>query len=464
MLIVVSDFHLMDGSAGGHYVDAGVFRSTMYDLAAHAREAEPEDITLVFLGDVFDLFRTERWFEVELDARPWGTNPSDEVLYDIFEAVVDENEETFAILAGSLVEHFDFPVEPKRIYIPGNHDRLVNDYPRLRRRVREILGITHEEPEAPFAHHILDLEHGVLMRHGHEWDDLNFEGSEALDSMETIEVPDEDYRQMAIGDVVACEFAAKIGPLAASFLPEDHPHRARIAERMRDIADVKPLVAMVEWASWQVGQWDKVEQNAVKQAFVQAAKTTRELPFVQEWVEKHDRLGMDRADKFQMMMWMFKNFRPKRGPRDRVLKAADRVTAMTTRDPFVDAALKDFERLDRYPDIAQQIYYVMYGHTHVAKQRPLQVLGEAPNERYRVYFNTGTWRPTHRSTPGGHGFASWKEITYTFVYKPGETVSGGIFMDYPAVESWTGVVVVGRGRRATVYQRIPTILRNQIKR
>jgi hypothetical protein len=280
--------------------------------------------------------------------------------------------------------------------------------------------------------------------------------------METIEVPDEDYRQMAIGDVVACEFAAKIGPLAASFLPEDHPHRARIAERMRDIADVKPLVAMVEWASWQVGQWDKVEQNAVKQAFVQAAKSTRELPFAHEWVEKHDRLGMDRADKFQMMMWMFKNFRPKRGPRDRVLKAADKFTAATTRDPFVDAALKDFERLDRHPDIAKDIYYVMYGHTHIARQRPLQVLGEAPNERYRVYFNTGTWRPTHRSTPGGGGFASWKEITYTFVYKPGETVSGGIFMDYPAVESWTGTVVVGRGRRATVYQRIPKILRAQI--
>jgi hypothetical protein len=49
---------------------------------------------------------------------------------------------------------------------------------------------------------------------------------------------------------------------------------------------------------------------------------------------------------------------------------------------------------------------------------------------------------------GGEGFASWKELTYQLVYRPGEVVSGGHTMDYPALESWTGTVVVGRGRRA----------------
>jgi hypothetical protein len=32
-------------------------------------------------------------------------------------------------------------------------------------------------------------------------------------------------------------------------------------------------------------------------------------------------------------------------------------------------------------------------------------------------------------------------------------------MDYPALEAWTGTVVVGRGRRATVYQPIPKFSR-----
>ena len=101
----------------------------------------------------------------------------------------------------------------------------------------------------------------------------------------------------------------------------------------------------------------------------------------------------------------------------------------------------------------------MYGHTHFARQIPVEVIGEPPTERYRVYFNTGTWRPTHRMLQGGDGFASWKEITYALVYRPGETVSGGHAMDYPAIESWTGTVVVGRGRRATMYQAIPKIVR-----
>jgi hypothetical protein len=32
-------------------------------------------------------------------------------------------------------------------------------------------------------------------------------------------------------------------------------------------------------------------------------------------------------------------------------------------------------------------------------------------------------------------------------------------MGYPALEAWTGTVVVGRGRRATVYQPLPKIIR-----
>src|SRR3954471_17805130 len=78
----------MDGSAGAHHVEAGVFRSTMNDLAAHAREALATDITICFLGDVFDVIRTERWFDYPLEERPWGSNPSSQALYDIFDGVV----------------------------------------------------------------------------------------------------------------------------------------------------------------------------------------------------------------------------------------------------------------------------------------------------------------------------------------------------------------------------------------
>ena len=454
MLIVVSDFHLMDGTAGAHHVEPGVFRSTMHDLAAHCREAQATEITILFLGDVYDVVRTERWFEYPLEERPWGSNPSQQALFDIFDGVIANNAETFAMLSGPLVQEFGFPVEPTRMYIPGNHDTLLNEHAYLRRRVRETLGMP--PGDEPFPRHILDPEHGLFARHGHEFDRLNFEGSEAYDSGELF-IPEEDYRRMPIGDPMACEYAAKIAPLSAAYLPEDHPNRARIAERLRDVVDVRPLTGMVRWVMWQVSQTDKNTRDCVNRAMCEAAQSMHDLPFTKEWYKRHDKLGWDHADEFQTLLRLLRTFKPLNY--NRILTAADKIASFKGQgDRYASAAAEDFRRLDGHPD-GKDIYYVMYGHTHHAKNVPIEVIGEAPTERYRVYFNTGTWRPTHRMLMGGDGFASWKEITYALLYRPGEIVSGGHIMDYPALEAWTGTVVVGRGRRATVYQPIPKIIR-----
>jgi len=454
VLIVVSDFHLMDGTAGAHHVDPGVFRSTMQDLASHAREAQATQLSILFLGDVFDLVRTERWFDVPLDERPWGGSPSSQALFDIFEGVVSNNRETFAALSGSLVQEFGFPVEPTRLYVPGNHDSAVNEHAYLRRRVRELLGMP--QGEEPFPRYVLDREHGLFARHGHEFDRLNFEGSEAYAAGELF-VPEEDFHRLPIGDVMACEYAAKIAPLAASYLPEDHPYRARIAERLRDVVDVRPLTGMVRWVMWQVAQTDKDTRECVNRAMREAAQSVHDLQFTKEWYARHDKFGWDQADDFQALLRLLRTFKPLNY--NRILSVADKISSFKGgRDKYAIAAAEDFRRLDSHPD-GKDVYYVMYGHTHNAKQVPIQVIGEPPIERYRVYFNTGTWRPTHRLLLGGDGFASWKEITYALLYRPGEIVSGGHVMDYPALESWTGTVVVGRGRRATVYQPIPKIFR-----
>ena len=454
MLIVISDLHLMDGSAGAHHVEPGVFRSTMHDLAGHAREAQATEITLLFLGDVYDLVRTERWFDHPLEQRPWGSSPSQQALRDIFEGVVANNAETFAILSGSLVQEFGFPVEPTRLYIPGNHDTLVNEDPYLRRRARETLGMPPGDEQ--FPRHYLDPEHGVFARHGHEFDKLNFEGSEAYEAGELF-VPEEDYLRLPIGDVMACEYASKIAPLVQSYLPEDHPNRARIAERLRDVVDVRPFTGMVRWVMWQSQQTDQSTRDSVNRAMCEAAQSVHDTPFTKEWYKRHDRMGWDHADQFQAFLRLLRSFKPMNY--NRILRAAETFAVFQGHsDRYAKAAAEDFRRLDGHPD-GDQIYYLMYGHTHVANQVPIEVIGEAPTERYRVYFNTGTWRPTHRMLLGGDGFASWKEITYALVYRPGEVVSGGHIMGYPALEAWTGTVVVGRGRRATVYQPLPKIIR-----
>ena len=439
MFVFISDLHFMDGTAGEHYVDAGAFASTMNDIAAHAREADANEITLVLLGDVYDLYRTERWFRYEPALRPWGETPSEAALYEIFEGVVTENEEVFSLLSGSLAERFDFPDEPKRLFIPGNHDRLVNEFPYLRRRVRETLGMNGGD--APFPHHILDLEHGVFARHGHEWDPFSFEGSAALDSGEHIEVPDEDYRKMPVADPMGCEFASRLAPLVVEHLGSDHPAHNSIAHHMRAIVDVRPLQAAMRWAAWQVAKFDDFEAEAINRAIRDAAAGLREIPFVRDWIDSHDRIGVDRADFFQLLTRCLASFEVME--HERVLSILDEVSA-EKRDIDPEVAVRDFERLDRHPEIGNHVYYLLYGHTHAAEQQPVGVIGAPPDERYRVYFNTGTWRPVHRPLASARaGFASWKEMTYVLVHRPGERTSGGGTLPYPAAESWTGAVVGG---------------------
>lgn len=447
MYIFISDLHLMDGSAGREFVEAGVLASTMNDIAAHTREAEATEITLVFLGDVYDLWRTERWFEYPLEARPWGDAPSGEALLDIFEGVVAANGELLETLSGSLAERFGFPVEPKRVFVPGNHDRLVNASATLRRRVRETLGIGAAPDDELFPHHVLDEEHGVFARHGHEWDQFSFAGSPTLDAGEQIEVPPEDYQRTAIGDAMACEFACKLAPLVAAELGADHPSVIAIAEQVRTITDVRPLQAAMQWAAWQATQFDQRESEAINGAIRDAARAVREIPFVRRWVESEDDWGIDRADLFQMLIGALGSLELL--DNERVLRFVDDISS-GQRDIDAHIPSREFERLDRHPEIGKHIYYVLYGHTHAAVQRPVGVLGRPPEVRYRVYFNTGTWRPVHRPLgPPTGGFASWREMTYVLVYRPREKVSGGSFLPYPAVESWTGVAVgPGDERRA----------------
>jgi hypothetical protein len=65
-----------------------------------------------------------------------------------------------------------------------------------------------------------------------------------------------------------------------------------------------------------------------------------------------------------------------------------------------------------------------------------------------MYMNTGTWRSGYELALRGTSFASWKNLTYTIVYRPGETVSrkevpgnpaaGRAVLGYPTFETWTG--------------------------
>ena len=104
MLVFVSDLHFVDGTAGEHNLPSLAFEYFFDDLAAIANKPSNDikEIKLVFLGDIFDLLRTEKWFDYPADERPWGNNEQAVEVHvqTLFDAITNhsENNRSFQII------------------------------------------------------------------------------------------------------------------------------------------------------------------------------------------------------------------------------------------------------------------------------------------------------------------------------------------------------------------------------
>ena len=76
MLFFISDLHFMDETAGRHNIPAKAFKKFLENIKVHSDNTKNKDkeVKIVFLGDIFDLLRTEEWFKEKEEDRPWGNN------------------------------------------------------------------------------------------------------------------------------------------------------------------------------------------------------------------------------------------------------------------------------------------------------------------------------------------------------------------------------------------------------
>src|SRR5437016_5721665 len=118
MLVIISDLHLCDGTAYPQNVTPSSFGLLQSDIYGLAKRYRAKNLDLVFLGDVFDLLRTERWFEdaagatVPLAERPWGADgaidgqkPPEPTLARaraILDGIIARNVEVLAALRGEI--------------------------------------------------------------------------------------------------------------------------------------------------------------------------------------------------------------------------------------------------------------------------------------------------------------------------------------------------------------------------
>jgi UDP-2,3-diacylglucosamine pyrophosphatase LpxH len=75
MLVFLSDTHLTDGSTC-ETISADAFNKLVQMLEDMTINAHASEIEVVFLGDIFDIIRSEIWLST--DIRPWSpTNKTD---------------------------------------------------------------------------------------------------------------------------------------------------------------------------------------------------------------------------------------------------------------------------------------------------------------------------------------------------------------------------------------------------
>lgn len=461
MIALLSDIHFCDASAQIGNVAAPAFETVLHEIYIRARRIargrdRPVRLDIVLLGDIFDLLRTERWLEdasgapVPLAERPWATaaalgeGPISPLVAararGILEDAIAANSDSLATLRG---ERRLPPegVQVRRIYIPGNHDRLYLHDAALRARVLGALGAVDGaglSAEGIFLHRLQMPEYGLLARHGHEWDFWNFPNFRAL--ARPSEYLDSDYLPTPIGDAVTAELAVRLPHelkrrLLAdkAFAPEE---AAGVHDMMKRIEDVRPLMSAFHWAFYETQRlrrrMDPVQARALDRAFNDTLHTIasefRQLEFYRAWADWcRDPLHLGLSTFLRLILVAMENLG------DRLGGAAMQFDRLLARYDPRDAARVGARResLDAVSTGGTRL--VVYGHTHAPTQIALRA-GETTED---VYLNTGTYRPGVFRAEDGKSFVGWQRLAYTIVHNDEET-EGGCAPLVPKFVEWIG--------------------------
>jgi UDP-2,3-diacylglucosamine pyrophosphatase LpxH len=422
MLIIISDLHFMDESAGKHNISPMAFKGAFNDIAKY--NARPEEVKLLFLGDIFDLLRTTKWLSIPEAERPWGDTQNKGTFIkdhsiDILDDIIAKNAETLIFLRDELPKLFKKDIQ--NIYIPGNHDRLCNIYPELRKKVRNTLGILGRDE--PFPHVYDDMAYGnkykVFARHGHEYDPWNYEG--------TTQWSDADYAQVPIGDLITCEVAARLPFTIMSNIDGVVPigMRAPLERNLQEVDNVRPFYSILNWLFYQISENPQLK-NVINESLAEIAANLQSLQYFNIWCKRHDKLfKFDMADKVEALIEVFKHFNV--GAAEGLITifskifGAGNIPSPDDSDKELNNAATDFlKRAANYRSLVM-------GHTHNPLQMPVRVTSDNLDQ---VYINTGTWRKRYIQGSAG-GFVGLKYLTYATFYSEAEN-SRQFF------ETWTG--------------------------
>jgi UDP-2,3-diacylglucosamine pyrophosphatase LpxH len=430
MIAVISDLHMEEEAsdaipgAGGRAAlvfrrnqEAKGYRAFIAEMADKARARRVREFRLVIAGDLFDFNRTVLWFEDEL--RPYVSlkqvsGPLENKVLRILDAIarepqISESLEALRLLSqGKYLDRDgktrDFPADQVSIdCLAGNHDRLCNATPQIRRRIRELTGLAGDDP---FPHYLLLRDPSVLIRHGHEYDRNNF----ALDPEKwpkiPLDVPDEGYEESNFGDFVTIDIATRLPWLLRrkygdGQILDDHV-LSSLYLRLLQFDDVRPQSALFDYLLD-----DSHGHYSAEEAW------ERLMPIVQQVVEEiHDHPFFNHWVKTRAKPWATAELEVARGLmklggwKNRVARETARKIAhfmMGGDMPKPELFAMREELIGK-----EQVRLVLAGHTH---SPDVCLVGSDPCSD-RFYVNTGTWRDRILTTPDERTFGRINALTY----------------------------------------------------
>lgn len=321
-------------------------------------EIRPSDKALLILnGDILDV--TGSWFE---SVMPWDANAQqvEATLNKLVLEILENNLSTFQELR-------KFLLNPNNeiIYVFGNHDGLLQQFPSSQEVIRTFLTADSSVGkrlrfEPFFASEELDL----YTEHGHLLDPFNHAG----------------IVQPALGEVVNILIVNRfvemaVDRLRANGYSEDFINRMHA--RLHDIEYLRPLALVPVWIQTIVEQHEGHPENVGKR------ESVREILI--------SVISQTLLDP-EMMQYMTSQLRLPRTLLRLVVKITLRLPAVLPVISFITTKLVRRTHSNKYQyRAAQRIQrdkgyrLIAFGHTHIPGVQPLT--------ENAYYFNTGSWKP-----------------------------------------------------------------------
>lgn len=462
MLVVISDLHFEEEESnyivgdGDHdsikfsrNLPGKVYRSLIAHLANEARRNGAKNLDLVFAGDIFDIHRTGLWFtQNPADIRPYVSNSavSDELetlVLTILDAIQDskgvkDSLAAFRMLAsGKYLDGGEkaFPVPVEFHYIPGNHDRLANATPKLRQKIRKLLGMPGGG--APFPNIKTFPEYKTLIRHGHEYDRFNFSADYSKEDVIPLAIPVKAYDEAPFGDFVTVDIASR----SPHLFRKEHGEANIIADptlravylRLLEFDDLRPQSALFNYLIHMPESFvdPVVVWKVIEPVIYNLLEDIYDDPFLKKWLRKMDTSWrLDVVDVIQTTMAL----RPWR------LTGVPLGLAQFISNTAI-SHVKDWPEAHihaaREEAIQQSLYhFLVAGHTH----KPATELIASDEQGERYYFDTGTWRNRVPATPDYKSFGRLKALTYVIIYGSDEDYGSSLDSNkFASVDFWSGV-------------------------